>query len=173
MDIAFVKTGGPHDRIQARRDDGSAIAWRWGADGPPHDLVHWVVEDELGLGRGFWGLVSGGADFGFVNASGHARAHESAELGDTTELMQAEAIANSIQQGMAIEPRWGDLECLRWAATWCEQSRAELPAGLEIVRYGEVRAATEAWVSRYRALGAREALHVTFPSRPRGPFRSG
>jgi len=164
LEIAFVCTGESHDRIQARREDGSEAAWRWGAGGPPHDLVHWVVEDELGLARGFWGLVDAGADFGFVNASGHSGERESAELGDATELMQAEAVVNSIQQGMAMDPPWSDLECLRWSATWCEQARTELPAGLDVCRYGELRATAEDWVARYRALSPREALHVTFPS---------
>jgi hypothetical protein len=150
MEIAFVRTGGEHDRIHARRADGSEVGWRWGAGGPPHDLIHWVVEDELAMARGFWGLVAGGA--------------EPSALDGGPELMQAEAVVNSIQQGIAIEPRWADLECLRWAATWCEQARTELPAGLDVGRYGEVRAAAEDWVARYRALGAREALHVTFPS---------
>ncbi len=117
------------------------------------------------LERGFWGLVARGADFGFVNAGGHSGERGSPELGETTELMQAEAVVNSIQQGMAMEPRWEDLECLRWAATWCEQARAELPAGLDVARYGELRALAEDWVGRYRELGPSEALHVTFASR--------
>ena len=150
MEIAFVKTGGSHDRIHARRDDGSQAAWRWGAGGPPHDLIHWVVEDALGLERGFWGLTAEGADLD--------------DLDDSSELMQAEAVVNSIQQGTATEPRWSDAECLRWAATWCEQARTELPSNLDVGRYGELRAAAEDWVARYRALGAREALHLTVPS---------
>ena len=164
LEIAFVRTGEQYDRIHVRRSDGSEVAWRWGAGGPPHDLIHWVVEDGLAMARGFWGLVADGADFGFVNASGHSGERESAELGDTTELMQAEAVVNSIQQGLAMDPPWSDLECLRWAATWCEQSRAELPAGLDVDRYGSLRTAVEDWVTRYRKLSPREALHVTFPS---------
>ena len=164
LEIAFVHTGESHDRIHLRRADGGEASWRWRAEGPPHDLVHWAVEDGLGLERGFWGLVGAGADFGFVNASVHSGERKPAELGETTELMQAEAVVNSIQQGLTMDPPWSDLECLRWAATWCEQSRTELPAGLEIRRYGELRAHAEGWVARYRALGPGEALHVTFPS---------
>jgi hypothetical protein len=164
MEIAFVHTGEAHDRIHVRRADGSEVAWHWGAAGPPHDLVHWAVESELGLARGFWGLVAGGADFGFVNESGHSGERESAGLGDTTELMRAEAVVNSIQHGMAMDPPWSDLECLRWAATWCEQARTELPAGLDVNRYGELREHAEGWVRRYRELRPREALHVAFPS---------
>ena len=36
----------------------------------PHDLVHYVVEDELGLEFGFWGLVSAGAKLQSVQAYG-------------------------------------------------------------------------------------------------------
>ena len=160
LEIAFVHTGEPHDRIHVRRADGSEAAWRWGAGGPPHDLVHWAVEDGLGLERGFWGLV----EWRRLASSASGIGERVAELGDTTELMQAEAVVNSIQQGIAMDPPWSDLECLRWAATWCEQARTELPAGLEIGRYGELRTDAEDWVARYRALGPGEALHVTFPS---------
>jgi hypothetical protein len=149
MEIAFVHTGESHDRIHVRRDDGSEDGWRWGAGGPPHDLIHWAVEDALCLRRGFWGLVAGGAS----RKSGL----------EGPELMQAEAIVGSIQQAMALDPPWDDLECLRWAATWCEQSRTHLPDGLDVERYGAVRRDALAWVERYRALGPGEALDVTFP----------
>jgi hypothetical protein len=152
MQIAFVRTGEPKDRVHVRRDDGTEAAWRWGAAGPPHDLMHWVVERELGMADGFWGLVAAGA--------------EPADLDGGPQLMQAEAVVNSIQHGMTMDPPWTDLECLRWAATWCEQARTELPAGLDVGRYGALRATAEKWVARYRALGPREAISVTFPSHP-------
>ncbi len=70
----------PHRRasrpVHVHRDDGGeglALGRRRAA----HDLVHWAVEDALGLERGFWGLVDAGADFGFVNASGHSGERES------------------------------------------------------------------------------------------------
>jgi hypothetical protein len=160
MEIAFVHTGESHDRIHISRDDGSEASWRWGAGGPAHDLIHWVVEDALLLERGFWGLVAAGADFGFVNARGHAGERCEGELGDTSELMQAEAVVNSIQQGIAIEPRWSDAECLRWAATWCEQAGVELPEGLDVALYGQIRADAERWVARFRELEPGEALDV-------------
>ena len=36
----------------------------------PHDLIHYVVEDELGLEFGFWGLVAAGAKLVSVQAYG-------------------------------------------------------------------------------------------------------
>jgi hypothetical protein len=48
------------------RDDGASFEIRgigfMGA--APHDLVHFVVERELGLGNGFWGTVAAGGIFG-------------------------------------------------------------------------------------------------------------
>ena len=150
MEIAFVHTGESHDRIHVRRDDGSEVSWRWGAGGPPHDLIHWAVEDGLELERGFWGLVAGGA-------------HPQDEL-HGEQIHQAEAVVNSIQQAIRLDPPWSDLECLRWAATWCEQARTELPSGLDVESYGALRRDALAWVERYRALGPKEALDVTYPS---------
>ena len=153
MEIAFVRTGESHDRIHVRRDDGREAAWRWSAGGPPHDLIHWVVEDRLDIDRGFWGLVARGAD-------------PSSGL-EGPELAQAEAVVGSIQQAMPLDPPWTDLDCLRWAVTWCEQARVALPDRLDVERYGEIRREALAWVERYRALAPGEALDVAYPSASR------
>lgn len=167
MRIAFVRTGEREDRIHVRRDDGSEAGWRWGAAGPPHDLIHWAVEDGLGLERGFWGLVARGADFGFVNASGHSGKRTPSAIEDTSELLLAEAIVNSIQTALPLEPRWGDAQCLAWAATWAEEAGLQLPGPLDVGRYGELRREVEDWVGRYRALKAGTALEVSYPSASR------
>lgn len=51
------------------RDDASSTGWDFPSygDGLPHDSCHLVVEDELGLTDGFWGLVDQGVDVGLVN----------------------------------------------------------------------------------------------------------
>lgn len=53
MQIAFVRTGESHDRIHVTRDDGTQLTWRWPAYGFPHDLLHWLLERELGMTGGF------------------------------------------------------------------------------------------------------------------------
>jgi hypothetical protein len=55
--------------VYVTRDDGSSTDWDFPsyADGLPHDMCHLVVEDELGLAEGFWGLVDQGVDVGLVN----------------------------------------------------------------------------------------------------------
>jgi len=51
------------------RQDGTSTSWDFPSygDGLPHDLCHLVVESELGLTDGFWGLVDQGVDVGLVN----------------------------------------------------------------------------------------------------------
>ena len=46
------------------REDGTSTSWDFPSygDGLPHDLCHLVVESELGLTDGFWGLVDQGVD---------------------------------------------------------------------------------------------------------------
>jgi len=63
LEVAFVRRRGHRDAVHVRRDDGTSTSWRLPTygDGLPHDLCHLVVEQELGLTDGFWGLVDQGA----------------------------------------------------------------------------------------------------------------
>lgn len=69
MDVAIARKPGERDRIYVHRDDGTEVAWQFPTYGDllAHDLVHFVVEQELGLTDGFWGLVQGGAHVALVN----------------------------------------------------------------------------------------------------------
>ena len=62
---------GPH-RAVVSRPGAEAVQLAVYDYGPmlPHDLVHYVVEDELGLEFGFWGLVAAGAKLQSVQAYG-------------------------------------------------------------------------------------------------------
>ncbi len=55
--------------MYVHRSDGTSTGWDFPSygDGLPHDLRHLVVEDELGLADGFWGLVDGGVDVALVH----------------------------------------------------------------------------------------------------------
>lgn len=50
-------------------DDGSSTGWDFPSygGGIPQDLCHLVVEDELGLAEGFWGLIDPGVDVVLVS----------------------------------------------------------------------------------------------------------
>jgi hypothetical protein len=66
MRIEMVRVG---DRYftEVERDDGAVVRLGGpGAQGIPHDLVHYVVESELRVDRGFWGKVARGENVGKV-----------------------------------------------------------------------------------------------------------
>ena len=72
VEISIVKTeGGPHRAIVARPGKKAAQFAVYDY-GPvlPHDLVHYVVEDELRVEFGFWGLLAAGAELQAVQAYG-------------------------------------------------------------------------------------------------------
>ena len=63
VEITFTKAAGRKYQIRVRRDDGVVLEVP-SFDRParlPHDIAHYVVESELCLARGFWGLLAAGA----------------------------------------------------------------------------------------------------------------
>jgi len=97
LEVAFVRRRGHRDVVYVSRDDGTSTSWQFPAygDGLPHDLCHLVVEQELGLTDGFWGLVDHGVDVGLVdnNATLIRNGKPLAEQGDVnfSGLREAEA----------------------------------------------------------------------------------
>jgi len=69
LDVTFVRRRGSRDRVYVMRSDGTSIEWDFPSygDGLPHDLCHLVVEDELALANGSWGLVDQGVGIGLIN----------------------------------------------------------------------------------------------------------
>ena len=69
IEVSFVRNRGSRDRVYVTRSDGTSTGWDFPSygDGLPHDLLHLVVEDGLGLSEGFWGLVDQHVDVGLVN----------------------------------------------------------------------------------------------------------
>jgi hypothetical protein len=72
VEITIVKVeSGPH-RAVVDRPGAEVVQFAVYDYGPmlPHDLLHYVVEDQLGLEFGFWGLVCAGAKLQSVQAYG-------------------------------------------------------------------------------------------------------
>jgi hypothetical protein len=145
--IAFHRSGESHDRIYVTRDDGSELGWRWPAAGPPHDLMHFAVETELGLGDGLWGLVASGANFSF------ATAHEQADPATRTlsddqvpGLIRAETIVTTVTSAITVP----DFD-------------PEPPEGLNPDDFERACKAAERWFERWRALPDGETLVVSYP----------
>ncbi len=69
MEISLHREGRDYFAV-ARRGDGVVVrlqgfAYDRGFDPPlPHDLAHFVVEEELKLGAGLWGVIAAGGLFG-------------------------------------------------------------------------------------------------------------
>ena len=136
MRIAFHRSGESHDRIYVNRDDGSERGWRWPAGGPPHDLMHYAVETELGLEGGFWGLTA-------ADVSLEALSDEQAGA-----LNEAEAIVNAATSAVAI-PGYS--------------REAARPEGVDPRRFDAACDAAAQWLERWRAVGPGETLVVEYP----------
>jgi hypothetical protein len=147
MKIAFHRSGDSHDRIYVNRDDGTELGWRWPAGGPPHDLMHYAVETELGLGDGFWGLVAAGANFSFATA--HAQADPATRtLSDdqVPGLIRAETIVGAVTSAITV-PGFDP----------------EPPEDLDPADFERAREAAQRWLERWRALPEDETLVVSYP----------
>ena len=163
LKVRFVRTQGQPDRVYVRRSDGSETSWSFPSfgSGPPHDLVHLVVESHVGLRAGFWGRVDAGADPARINAEANRKGGGNKYGGfgdDLRELYLAEAVTNVMWgvPGMTAADR------LAMAKTSCERAGIELPATISEETFRllavEVAAASDAW----RALGAAGTLERTF-----------
>lgn len=102
MRIAITK-GEREDRVAITRGDGSTAGFTFPKKGPvPHDAFHYFIERELGMTRGFWGLVSAGMDPAEVGALAAAGGHASAKRaevpdGGIVELLQAERLVECFE----------------------------------------------------------------------------
>jgi hypothetical protein len=102
LTISLTK-GATHDTVEIAGAGVSASRFEFPKKGPiPHDFVHWAVEKELGLKRGFWGMIAEGvapADIQEIaKAGGHASASR-AEVPATeiVELIQAERVVECFE----------------------------------------------------------------------------
>ncbi len=128
----LVTKGEKADWIEARRKDRSVEREIVPHKGPvAHDLVHFAVERELRLERGFWGLVASGnapqriAEM--AKMAGHASAKRAAMPDpDFVQAIQVERIVESFEAEL-----WSggsDNDSLRaMAQAGCEQSLVDCP----------------------------------------------
>jgi hypothetical protein len=110
LTVAFVRHRERRDRIYVTRQDGTSIFWDFPSYGDrlPHDLIHLVVEDGLGIVNSFWGMVDAGADVTLIDNQAtlvrHGRPLVEQPGVDFSDLMQAEeAVALLGPTGMRTE----------------------------------------------------------------------
>lgn len=161
LEAVFVRHPGWRVRIYVRRVDGTSTGWDFpgSSESLPHDLCHLVIEDELGLTDGFWGLVDQGAEVGMVNNQStlmrHGRRLADEPGVDLSGLVSAEA-AVAVLTGHPLPG--ADLEdCL--ART--EAARSAIGGGvLENVRL-RLADLADAW----QELDEGGSLRLDFPSK--------
>lgn len=71
--VTFKHTGERRYALTIRRADVSARRWLRRRDDIPHDLVHYLVEAELGLSWGVFGRAAQGGGAFIARAEGSAR----------------------------------------------------------------------------------------------------
>jgi hypothetical protein len=107
MQITITK-GATGDLIEALRSDGTSVRTHFPKKGPlPHDAVHFVVESELGIVEGFWGMVAAGRHPEEIQHIAKAAGHASASRARTPDpaiipIVQAERIVECFEADL-----WG------------------------------------------------------------------
>jgi hypothetical protein len=105
-----ITRGRTDDSIRITRADGSVASTRFPKKGPfPHDLVHVVVEDTLGLRNAFWGLIAGGRHPEEIGALASSLGHSSAAKAHVPdpsiiELIQAERLVECFEAEIWSSP---------------------------------------------------------------------
>lgn len=125
-DVAF-------DHIEIKRIDGSVCHSRFPKKGPiPHDAVHHVVEETLGLDSGFWGLVAAGHAPDIIQQLAAEGGHPSASranIPDATivQLLQAERLVECFEAELWAERRSAPDLFRSVAEAACGQSHVPMP----------------------------------------------
>lgn len=163
MRIAITK-GASGDSIVVTRPGGARAAFGFPRKGPyPHDAFHFFIERELGMTRGFWGLVASGLEPEAVQALAAAGGHASAKRADAPDL----AIAQLVQAERLVEcfeaASWSggadDTAIMAMAEPAWAASHVPPPPGVP-ERLSAIRAALDAFLEDWRALPEGEALEL-------------
>lgn len=158
MRARFVRTQGAPDRVYVRRGDGSETSWSFPTygDAVPHDLVHLVVEEELGLRGGFWGRVDRGVDPARINAEANRRGGKDKYAGfgaDLRELYLAEDLA-ALSWGISDQ---SDEERLRRLG-----ESHDLPSNLTPGALARIRERLAALTIEWRSLVPKGTIELPF-----------
>lgn len=115
LTVEFEKREGRRYRSLLHRGDGLVVAFEGGAFNKigggarevPHDLAHLVVEDELRLRSGVWGVLAAGGIFRHVTVASGRQAPHAARRGRQVIdaagdlIMQAEILTRAVCDALA------------------------------------------------------------------------
>lgn len=164
MHIIFTKAATGAD-IAVRRADGSSADSFLPAKGPvPHDAVHYFVERELGVAKGFWGLVAAGhhpEDIAeMAKQAGHASAKR-AEAPDPSfvEAIQVERIVEAFEADHWSGGRGDPAQLSYLADAGCAQSLVP-PFPLDAGTVARVRAAIADFAARWAVIAPGDSMSL-------------
>ena len=168
-----------HERAYAlvERDDGAQYRLYGGKAGPrlPHDIVHFVVERELGIPDGIWGGIAAGVVFESMRHVGGRRPPHAAErsrelLADfRTRGLRAELLADLVGC-VALLDHPSELDILSLAATRLSVL-SDADADVDPAAIAAAAVALQVEASRWARLRVGEELSYEWPS-PRGARRT-
>jgi hypothetical protein len=127
MEVVFTKTNSYKHSSVALRDDGVRLAVPgYGPSKPiPHDMIHFVAEDELKIDYGFWGCVAAGAVYKGMSVLDGKSRHDSEKI--SKEIIkkfgqgntESEVLASNILTIFSeqIESNWEKIQLLQ-KETW-------------------------------------------------------
>lgn len=144
------------------RDDGVVYAMRGAGGGaePPHDLVHLLVETELGIHDGVWGSIADGVVWGSMRHVSGRRPPHSRE--------RSEALKR--ERGAAVMHAEGVADLVERLAAGAEVLPTQVPAsGIPRERLDAAATALRVASARWAALAPGETWVLEWPaSRDRG-----
>ena len=170
MQITFIRKSARDCAIRCTCDDGAVLAVRRYSRplGLPHDLAHYVIERELGLAWGFWGLVAAGATFASVTTcAGRKRPHHQEEgqwliKQHRDDLTEAEALVGVLldvwRDGASAEAAYRAVLAGCWRRTDAAPSREQV---------ARVYTALNQRETQWLRLAQGETLTVEWPTAPR------
>ena len=163
-----------HQRAYAlvERDDGAVYRLRGGKAGPrlPHDIMHFVVERELGISDGIWGGIAAGIIFDSMeHVSGrrppHARERSKELLAAFRQRgLRAELLANLVECVAALDHP-SDLQILSLAATRLTLL-PDADADVDPTAVAAAAQALQVEAARWARLRVREELSYEWPRTP-------
>jgi hypothetical protein len=167
MRIEITK-GRAEDRVAALRTDGTRADFGFPKKGPfPHDAVHFFVERDLGLKRGFWGLVADGLDPAMVQALAATGGHASAKRAGApdpaiVELLQAERLVECFEAAA-----WGggadDAAIMAMAEPAWAAAQVPPPAGAP-AKFGAIRKALDAFIEDWSTAADGATFALDWPT---------
>lgn len=151
--------------VLIERDDGVVYRLDGGpvTAAPPHDLVHFTVEDAMEVADGIWGAIAGGVVFkSMTHVSGRRPPHaadRSAALirAHRSDLQRAELLGGLVEAAAAAP----GADVARLTAQWFGSRPEDAP---DPARVTAAVAALHRVEERWRALAVGDTLTLTWPA---------